>query len=172
MSGMIITFSPIDEPTARAIARWRYEPPYDIYNLEDSAESIQYALDTQYNYHVMLNQDSELVGFCSFGEDGQVPGGDYSAKALDIGMGIRPDLTGRGHGRNFASAVLNFAQKTFHPTTFRVTIAAFNRRARRVWEKNGFKQIQTFTNQDSQREFIVMSGGVNLNLRSNEQRNA
>ena len=47
---MIISFSPIDEQAASEIVRWRYEPPYEIYNLEDLAESIQYALDPQYNY--------------------------------------------------------------------------------------------------------------------------
>ena len=158
---MNIAFAPMDEPAARAIVRWCYEPPYHIYNLEDSPESIQYALDPQYNYHAMRDENGELVGFCSFGEDGQVPGGDYQAEALDIGMGIRPDLTGQGYGRDFVAAVLDFAQREFKPVAFRVTIAAFNHRARRVWESNGFKQTQAFIHQDSNREFIVMTRSVN-----------
>ena len=28
----------------------------------------------------------------------RVPGGDYDADALDIGIGIRPNLTGQGYG--------------------------------------------------------------------------
>lgn len=153
---MIIVFDPMEEPAARAIARWRYEPPYDIYNLENSTESIRYALDPRNNYYTMRNDDGDLIGFCSFGLDGQVPGGDYRLEALDIGMGVRPDLTGKGHGSQIAANVLNFARKTFQPTIFRVTIAAFNQRARRVWEKMGFQEIQNFTHQESQREFIVM----------------
>jgi len=50
---MNIFFSLIDESAARVIVRWRYEPPYDIYNLRDSAESIQYALDLQNHFYIM-----------------------------------------------------------------------------------------------------------------------
>ena len=158
---MNITFSPLDEPAAREIVRWRYEPPSDIYNLEGSEESVQYALDPQYNYFAMRVENGELVGFCSFGEDGQVPGGDYSADALDIGMGIHPEYTGRGLGGDFVSAVLDFARERFRPTAFRVTIAAFNQRAQQVWEKNGFKPVQSFTHQISKRDFIVMTRDAN-----------
>ena len=159
---MIISFSPIDEPAAREIVCWRYDPPYDIYNLEDSDEAIEYALDPQYNYFAMRNESGALVGFCSFGEDGQVPGGDYAADALDIGMGIHPDFTGQGLGSDFVLAVLDFARREFRPITFRVTIAAFNQRAQRVWVKNGFQLIQTFTHQRSNRKFVVMVRNANV----------
>ena len=167
---MNIFFSLIDESAARVIVRWRYEPPYDIYNLRDSAESIQYALDPQNHFYIMRDESGELVGFCSFGEDGQVPGGDYGAEALDIGMGIRPNLTGQGHGSNFGSAVLNFAERKSQPVAFRVTIAAFNQRARRVWEVNGFQQVQSFTHKNSKREFIVMVRDVNINKKNHESK--
>jgi RimJ/RimL family protein N-acetyltransferase len=153
---MIISFFPMDEQAAREIVRWRYEPPYDIYNLENSEAEIHYAIDPQNNFYTMRDENGTLVGFCSFGDDGQVPGGDYSANALDIGMGIRPDLTGKGHGASIAASTLDFARITFQPIAFRVTIAAFNTRARRVWEKNSFIQTQAFMHQGSKREFIVM----------------
>jgi ribosomal-protein-alanine N-acetyltransferase len=153
---MSISFFLIDAPAARAIVRWCYEPPYDIYNLEDSPETIQYALDPQNNFYAMRDKSGELIGFCSFGKDGQVPGGGYTDDALDIGMGIRPDLTGRGRGSDFAAAVLDFARREFHPLAFRVTIAAFNQRAQRLWEKNGFHPIRRFTHKASERKFVIM----------------
>lgn len=104
----------------------------------------------------MKDEVEELVGFCSFGEDGQVPGGDYHLDALDIGMGIRPDLTGRGLGINYVNSVLEFARGTFNPCRFRVTIAAFNQRAMRVWQKAGFRQESGFRHVESRREFVVM----------------
>ena len=76
-------------------------------------------------------------------------------------MGIRPELTGQGRGASFVLAVLDFARNAFAPGQFRVTIAAFNKRAQRVWEKNGFVPIQTFTHQASKREFIVMIRDAN-----------
>ena len=153
---MKLNLYPLDESAAHEIVRWRYETPYNIYNIEDTEKSIRYALDRQNNFFAMRNENNELVGFCSFGQDGQVPGGDYAEDALDIGMGIRPDLTGHGLGSEFVTAVLGFARKEFSPQNFRVTIAAFNQRAQRVWKKNGFKQFQTFIHKTSSREFIIL----------------
>ncbi len=110
---MILSFSPLTKSAAREIVTWRYEPPYDIYNLDNSEETINYLLDEQYHIQAMRDENNSLVGFCSFGVDGQVPGGDYSADALDIGMGIRPDLTGQGRGGNIVASVLDFAQRKF-----------------------------------------------------------
>jgi ribosomal-protein-alanine N-acetyltransferase len=152
---MKIAFSPIDESSAWEISRWRYEPPYDLYNLEDEKAAIQYVLEPSNCFYTLRNAEDDLVGFCSFGEDGQVPGGDYSPEALDIGMGIRPDLTGKGRGAEFVAAVLNFARDLFAPRYFRVTIAGFNRRAQQVWQANGFRPVQTFIHQSSGHEFMV-----------------
>ena len=55
---------------------------------------------------------------CSFGIDAQVPGGDYSAQALDVGLGLRPDHTGQGLGVTFLGAILAFAQERYSPTNF------------------------------------------------------
>ncbi len=152
-----LSFAPMDKTAAREILRWRYPPPYDIYNLEENPDSVAYALDPHNQLYAIKNYQTNLVGFCSFGQDGQVPGGDYSPTALDIGMGIRPDLTGRGSGTYFASLVLDFAQRTFNPCQFRVTIAAFNQRARRVWQKQGFEETQQFNHSTTGRAFIIMT---------------
>ena len=109
----------------------------------------------------MRDESGRLVGFCSFGVDGQVPGGDYRAEALDIGMGICPDFTGKGLGSSFVRAVLDFAEKEFQAKAYRVTIVAFNRRARRVWERNNFQQVQSFIHADSRREFCVYTWDAN-----------
>jgi len=154
---MKIIFRPMDEANARSITHWRYDSPYDIYNLGDTDEAIQYAIDPQNAFHSMTDEADDLIGFCSFGSDGQVPGGDYSAEALDIGMGIRPDLTGQGRGSDCVAAVLDFARCEFKATHLRVTIAAFNQRAMRVWEQNGFQRVQTFRKEGSDREFIILT---------------
>ena len=153
---MSLSFSPMDRPSAGEILRWRYEPPYDIYNLQDVEDALLYALDPQNNFYVIRDQNAGCVGFCSFGEDGQVPGGDYTQEALDIGMGIQPELTGRGLGSSYVAAVVDYARRTFAPKCLRVTIAAFNQRAQSVWQKNGFQQVQAFRQEVTQREFVVM----------------
>jgi RimJ/RimL family protein N-acetyltransferase len=153
---MKLNFYPLDRTSVLEIVRWRYDPPYDIYNLDDDETVIQYALNLENNFYKMENENWGLVGFCSFGIDGQVPGGDYGEDALDIGMRIRPDLTGQGLGSGFVAEVLKFAREAYSPTRIRVTIAAFNKRAQRVWEVNGFRRHDRFMHLDSNREFIVM----------------
>ncbi len=93
---MVIIFQPMNETEAQAIVSWRYEPPYDIYNLDSPDQpAIRYFLEPQNAFYSITGQAGDMAAFCSFGPDGQVPGGDYKANALDIGMGLRPNLTGQ-----------------------------------------------------------------------------
>jgi RimJ/RimL family protein N-acetyltransferase len=150
----------MDRASALEIIQWRYPPPYDFYNLAEGEDTLAYALDPQNNLYALRDENSQLVGFCSFGKDGQVPGGDYGQDAMDIGMGIRPDLTGQGKGLEYARCVLKYARQRFMPVRFRVTIAAFNRRAQKVWAGLGFRPVQNFLHLESNCEFVVMVSAV------------
>lgn len=143
---MRYSIKPLTEADARALRSWRYSEPYAIYNLAgaDEEEDLRYFLDPRNGFHGIVNEDGVLVGFCSFGEDAQVPGGDYTMDALDIGLGLRPDLTGRGLGAAVLDAILCFAQDQFDATQFRATVATFNLRSRRLFERHGFRVTQTF----------------------------
>lgn len=152
----MFAFQLLNESDARAILSWQYEPPYDFYNnAEEDTRLLQHLLDPQNNFYGIF-ESSELVAYCSFGQDGQVADGNYCDEALDIGMGIRPDLTGRGKGVEYASAVLKFADTLFKSIAFRVTIAAFNKRAIRVWQKLGFEHQQSFGRESDGMQFIVL----------------
>lgn len=155
---MSFLFHPLDENTARQIITWHYEAPYDIYNLAspEPEETVQYLLDPQNAFYSIHNQSGDLEAFCSLGPDGKVTGGDYSTPALDIGLGVRPDLTGQGYGSGYVNAVIDFAHRTYAPDRLRVTIAAFNHRAQRVWEKAGFQVIQEFQGGWTNMDFVVM----------------
>jgi ribosomal-protein-alanine N-acetyltransferase len=156
---LIVTFNPMDEGNARAILEWHYDAPYDIYNIapDNVEKEMQCFLDPQNAYHTITDEHGDLVAYCCFGLDGQVPGGDYSAAALDIGLGVRPDRTGQGRGVTYVNAVLDFARRTFPPTAFRVTVAEFNKRALRVWEKAGFRPVQTFGRSRDGLPFVILT---------------
>jgi RimJ/RimL family protein N-acetyltransferase len=159
---MELVFQPLTEEHARTIIGWRYEPPYDLYDLGrgDPEAVVEDLLRPDYAYHAILTSEGELVAFCCFGEDGQVPGGNYDSDALDLGLGVRPDLTGQGQGGDYVQAVLDFAQRTFSARAFRVTIAAFNARAQRVWQKAGFRPVERFESTHSRRPFVVYLYGI------------
>jgi len=153
------TFQPMDEVSARATLEWRYDAPYDIYNPDPDhiEEEMQLLLDPQNAYHTITDEHGDLVAYCCFGPDGQVPGGDYSAAGLDIGLGMQPDLTGQGRGLTYVNAVLDFARRTLPPTAFRVTVAEFNKRALRAWEKDGFRPVQTFQRSGDGMPFVILA---------------
>lgn len=149
ISATDLHFTPIVAEQICEFVQWSYAPPYDIYNIipgskEELADQVTYHLQPDVHAHAITTAEGELLAICTFGKDAQVPGGDYSGDALDIGLGVRPDLTGRGLGRMFTGAVSAFAQRKFEPRALRVTIAEFNVRAQRVWIAHGFEQVQRF----------------------------
>ncbi len=156
---MPFTFLPMAEADARHIMTWRYESPYDIYNLAPAnvESEVQSLIDPQNRYHVIIDGYGHIVAFCCFGLDAQVPGGDYRQDALDIGLGVHPNLTGQGHGHEYVGAVISYAGEAFRPAALRVSVAAFNGRAQRVWEKAGFRPRCTFARQPDGMLFVLLT---------------
>ncbi|MEM8809231.1 MAG: GNAT family N-acetyltransferase [Cyanobacteria bacterium P01_G01_bin.38] len=163
---MEFEFQSLKKRHALAILSWRYPAPYDVYNFapETHQADLRYLIDPKNAFFAILNRQGELEGYCSFGADGQVPGGNYSAQALDLGMGIRPDLVGQGRGKAYVLAVARYGTQRYQTRQLRVTIAAFNQRAQRVWQKLGFEPVETFEKiedgESSGKKFIVMIGRV------------
>ena len=152
------TFRQINSATARQIAVWQYPPPYDVYSFhpEQIEENVQWLLTPRFHYYTVWDAREELIGFRCFGEDARVHGGDYNIDALDLGGGLRPDLTGRGMGTSFMEAAFTFARGRFAPAAFRATVMAFNKRALRVCTRVGYRPVQDFVSPASGQRFIVL----------------
>jgi [ribosomal protein S18]-alanine N-acetyltransferase len=155
------TLTPITRADAEAVSRWRYEGPYSVY--DGSADVVVSLLEPRYLYHAVHGEPGELVGYFCFGEDARVSAGRTSGlydreDALDVGLGMRPDLTGRGLGEEFVRAGLQFADEHYAPPAFRLTVAAFNRRAISVYERAGFERVEAFgaTRLNGEREWLLM----------------
>ncbi|MBD2343660.1 GNAT family N-acetyltransferase [Anabaena subtropica] len=159
---MKLTFKTLQKDHALAILKWRYTYPYDCYNFDANTvlEDLCYLLDPKNAFHAILNPLGQLEGYCSFGADGQVLGGNYGVEALDLGMAIRPDLTGQRHGEQYAKAVMKYGAARYGAQFLRVTVAQFNKRGQRVWEKLGFEQIEEFTKIGSGEKFVIMTRAV------------
>jgi len=155
------TLKPITREDAHSISRWRYDGPYSIYDGDPT--SVDALLRPHFFYHSVYDERGDLAGYFCFGEDARVRTGRrlgvYEREpALDIGLGMRPDLTGRGLGEDFVRAGLRFARETFSPPAFRLTVATFNLRAISVYERAGFEAVETFgaPSTDGGREWLLM----------------
>lgn len=155
---MKLTIEPLRAEQVRAFMQWEYSGPYAMYNMSaaDEEAEISFFLDPQNGYFAITDEDGTLLGFCNFGADARVPGGDYTAETVDIGMGMRPDLTGQGNGAVYAAAVFEFARNHYPDQSHRVTIAEFNERAQQLCRKVGFVQVERFERGKDGRGFVVM----------------
>jgi ribosomal-protein-alanine N-acetyltransferase len=123
---------------AETVAQWRYEPPYDFYDADADHRDLAELLDPVRRgdrYYTARDAAGEVIGFFGFGDAGEVVG---------VGVGLRPDLTGRGFGTSFLEAGLAFARERFAPRRFRLSVAAFNLRAIKVYERAGFVTTRRF----------------------------
>lgn len=130
----------ITKEIAEKIITWSYQPPYGFYDL--SPEDLSGLLTPKYRYHQVLDQDGNLIGYCCYGLDARVTGGDYSRgepEVLDVGVGMNPKKTGQGRGAAFVGAILEYGAAAYQPTFFRATIADFNQRSLRTFQNLGFE---------------------------------
>lgn len=142
---MEFVFTEMTQKEAREIAAWKYDPPYDFYDVAKDPEDLEERLDPDKRRdYYSATSGGELVGYFCFGREARVPGGDYSGEAVDMGLGMRPDLTGKGLGQEFLESGLEFAEERFSPVRFRLSVAEFNERAIKVYERAGFETVESF----------------------------
>jgi ribosomal-protein-alanine N-acetyltransferase len=148
-----IHIAPLTREHAEDISTWRYDAPYDVYDMVGL--NPDELLDPEVGYHAVM-AENRLIGFRSFGPDGQVPRWQYDNSALDTGGGLRPELTGQGLGRAVISAGLAFGRTRFAPAAFRVTVASFNARALHTVTSLGFQPVGSFKASRDARDFDVL----------------
>jgi [ribosomal protein S18]-alanine N-acetyltransferase len=133
------TFTPMTQAEAEEIARWHYPGDYAFYDAGWIPEGLRELLDParrRDEYHTARNADGELEGFAQL-----TPSGDGST---EIGLGLRPDLTGRGLGQAFTDATIDLA-RLYGAGRITLAVAAFNARAIRVYERCGFAETGRHT---------------------------
>ncbi|MEB9905006.1 GNAT family protein [Bacillus anthracis] len=142
---------------ANEINTWTYEESYHLYSFSGEEEVIEELLDG--TYYGCCDDNGEFIGYFCFWENAQVPGGRdahlYGGEdVMDIGLGMRPVLTGKRMGQEFFQAGIAFAVKECNPQTFRLSVATFNTRAITLYKNIGFQQGPIFLSRG--REFMLM----------------
>lgn len=138
MAGDRFVIRAMTEADAQRIAGWRYPGEYSFYDADKDAEDLAELLEPAgwgREYFSVDDRSGELVGFLVF----KAIGGD-----TDVGLGLRPDLTGQGLGGSVLEAALSFGTRTLGAERYALRVAAFNRRAISVYERVGFREAERF----------------------------
>ncbi|SHJ82454.1 Ribosomal protein S18 acetylase RimI [Clostridium cavendishii DSM 21758] len=158
---MKMNIEPMNYDGAKQISKWIYKEPYSIYSMDGSENCISELLNG--TYFLVSDEENNIIGYYCFGESAQVPVenkfGVYNCKdIIDIGLGIKPNLCGQGIGLEFLSNGLNFANNKLSVKRIRLTVAAFNQRAIKVYKSAGFEKINSFVriSETEEVEFWVM----------------
>ena len=138
---------PLARADAEAIAGWRYAGADAVYDID--------VLVTAEEGYWAVDREGGLIGYCCFGLEARVHGVDEQEGTLDVGYGLRPDLMGRGLGRAFVRAILDFGIDRFEPERLRLLILDWNERSRKVAESLGFTSEPSVRNDIG--TFLVMS---------------
>lgn len=143
---------------ASKIVKWVYEDPYSIYNFYDTREAIEELVNQ--NYHAVF-ESNNLIGYFCFGYSARIPTEDdvaYSIEALDIGLGMKPEICGKGLGYDFLKAGLTFAKENFigEKQVIRLTVAEFNQRAVNLYGKAGFVHSKIIKHSKTGNKFYIM----------------
>ncbi|MDQ1616956.1 MAG: [ribosomal protein S18]-alanine N-acetyltransferase [Actinomycetota bacterium] len=145
---------PMSAEDGESIALWRYPGPWAVY---DGTEPVH--ADEGF-FAVVDDEDGGLVGFACLGLEARVPGLGEVAGVLDVGVGMRPDLTGQGRGREFAAAVLKHARGAAadaSATRFRAVVQEWNRRSLRLLERLGFTEVARHVVPEQGVTYVVLS---------------
>jgi [ribosomal protein S18]-alanine N-acetyltransferase len=135
---MNLEFAPMSQTDALAVAEWRYPDPYSFYDWTADDEDAALLLDPKRRkgrFFSVRDESGKLIGFFEL---------RLEKDDVVIGLGLRPELTGRGLGGEFVAAGIAFAQRKFRPTRFRLSVATFNKRAIKVYERAGFATTRSF----------------------------
>ncbi len=129
---------PMTHTDASQIAQWQYDGIYAFYDFTADPDDLHELLTPKNwgsQYYSIDDGSGSLVGFFQFIQDGDT---------IDIGVGLRPTMTGKGLGVRVVQTGLAFAERHFAPRQFRLAVASFNTRAIRVYEHVGFHMARTY----------------------------
>jgi [ribosomal protein S18]-alanine N-acetyltransferase len=132
-------FEKMTQQEAEEIAyNWHYDGEYSFYDMEADKEDLAEFLNPELRgdsvFTVYLGE--EIAGYYSVNQT--------AAATYEIGLGMRPDLTGSGMGLDFLKAGMDFLKTRFKPEKITLSVATFNQRVIKVYRKMGFIDLDTF----------------------------
>ncbi|WP_172257595.1 GNAT family N-acetyltransferase [Saccharibacillus deserti] len=134
MHAQLFEIHPMTEREAESVCGWQYEFPYDIYGWMPWEEVKQLGIEfgdpeLREQQYVTVYQSEVLCGFAQL-----FPLGGTTR----LGIGMRPDLCGRGTGPEFVRAVTAEALRRIPGQEIDLEVLTWNQRAIKAYCKAGF----------------------------------
>ena len=115
---------------------WKYDGEYAFYDMTADPEDYEEIVTPELRgdrYFSVFSGDGLIGFFCVEQAEG----------TPEIGLGLRPNLTGQGRGTAFLNEILQFVRENYTFEKIRVDVASFNQRAIKVYERAGFVKTET-----------------------------
>ena len=127
----------MEQPEAVEIAdRWKYNGEYAFYDMTADPEDYEEIVtpEKRGNRYFSVFDGDDLTGFFCVEQDGA---------DVEIGLGLRPGLTGQGRGKAFQEEILRFVRENYSFEKIKLDVVSFNQRAIKVYERAGFLKTGT-----------------------------
>lgn len=134
---MELVFRPLTQIHALEIANeWKYDDIYSFYDMtadvEDHEEFIDEDLRDQNDHYEVLENNGLFGFFCVI----------QANTSIEIGLGMRPDICGKGKGKQFVKQIIDFVEHNYKFDKLIMNVATFNQRAIKVYHSCGFKDLE------------------------------
>lgn len=133
----------LTENDAKETSTWQYESPYDVYSswswekmLEEN-EPMTIPDERSKNHLGLFDKENNLLGFVAFSYP--------EANVTRIGLGLKPNVCGKGLGEAFARLIIEEAKKRNPLSTIDLEVLTWNKRAFKVYQRSGFQLVETYT---------------------------
>jgi ribosomal-protein-alanine N-acetyltransferase len=143
----------MDQADAEKVAAWRYLGIYAFYDFRADPEDAEELLDAHHRDGTYFSAHVPDFGLIGFAELKPSPSGE-----LEIGLGLRPECTGRGLGGEYTRRVCDWATERVKPDLLVLRVATFNKRAIRVYRRIGFRpaRVEIIDSYGTPVEFLRM----------------
>lgn len=132
---------PMREEHGRDVCMWNYPPPYDLYHWDPwewmvaRGEEFGDPRIREAQFRSVLDESGELCGFAQF-----FP----MVGVTRLGLGLRPDLCGKGSGTAFVRSIVSEAKRSAPGNEIDLEVLTWNQRAIRTYERAGFVITDTY----------------------------
>lgn len=130
---------------------WKYEGIYKFYDMTEDPEDYAEITDSVLRgdrYWSVLDGEKLIGFFCLEPDD----------ETVELGLGLKPEYTGKGFGKEFVDLIVDFIRKNYHFKEIMLSVVSFNNRAIRCYEKCGFRKTCVIPQKanGSLYEFVIM----------------